>query len=769
MIKNIKENGKTIYTRELDDEQLEVVELDESMLVRAIAGAGKTTIAENKILKLLNNGINGEGIICLAFNKSITEDNRKRIRALSNKFNEANKIIIKTVDAFLRKYVAEPLGLTEDNNPDYIGKLTKKANENRDKFEKILKNIAKNLKIKWLILDEVQDLSDVEERDALFLMMPFIEESEKILVLGDPDQRLYPSCQGKIFQQFKNIRNIDLTRCYRCSENIVDLASKIIGRKMTAVKDTQCKIEFHSSCYRADDFTDDNIIKLILKNSREYKDTAVLEYVSGNFSYGKIKEGSVKLKNKLSQYIAVYDHNKQYGMNITSVRKYKGKEADCIILLFFNPEWSGSNEYLTYESMNKLQDELKILGFSEKAINNKILSLQDSIAKRLLYVGITRARKKLIIISTAKCPESYRSYFTESNISFINTIDWTPSLSTYNNVSLVTSASILARHLTDLTPLVNIKPLYQGDQKYLLSTWSTETTYKKIFTGEIFHSKIFYSLKPNYKLPYIAHSDAFTYKNPDSSLYSTIKSHDIFDPLNRLPPDLLLHLYLEYNNCYRIIDPSNLNASYNNSLIYFFPLKTFYTLQCFYTKHHTERPYFTLAAIKFLSIHPTAEWIFNDWNNGDAFKLYNKLHHPISDISFITHILTFFNKNFDVSSLSIEPLLIDSSPPVSISCSSLSDSSSLSRAQCLVYGRPDIVFKDAIIELKSSFNPSHPHYHWYLHQSAIYSLLSPLPVYVYSFLTDTLYNISISPNNKKFYYQHLYDARIINVNTCKND
>ena len=144
---------KGVPMMDLDSEQMKVVYYPDSSVCIAGPGSGKTRVLTAKAEKLSSEGAD---LICLTFTRSAAQEIRDRIPGIP----------AGTIHSFCHSV----MGWNQDT--EYEGLLTDFLQKGKDKFD-------------WVLVDEVQDLTDVQLQVVLSLV------GDKLFAVGDPYQSIY--------------------------------------------------------------------------------------------------------------------------------------------------------------------------------------------------------------------------------------------------------------------------------------------------------------------------------------------------------------------------------------------------------------------------------------------------------------------------------------------------------------------------------------------------------------------------------------------------
>ena len=186
----------------LDEEQQAVVDNDNSQVVIAGPGSGKTRVLTEKARKIFNSG---ESLLCLTFTRSAAREMQERVPGVPA--------------STIHSYCCGLVGWKD--NWKYQGLLWRTMMM-RDKptFD-------------WILLDEVQDCNPEEIDVAVSLI------GGKIFAVGDPYQSIY-GFQGALgpevisFLQRMGCKRVDLHNNYRSCPEIVDRLNRIYDRGLVS-------------------------------------------------------------------------------------------------------------------------------------------------------------------------------------------------------------------------------------------------------------------------------------------------------------------------------------------------------------------------------------------------------------------------------------------------------------------------------------------------------------------------------------------------------
>lgn len=184
-----------------------------NILCLAAGGSGKTRVLSERVLRLLEEGVNPKSVVCITFTRMAAEEMRKRFG------DRANGMFIGTIHSYANY-------LCTLNNI-FTGTLL--DNQEFDKLiEKALTLPQKRYEqIDHLLVDEFQDVSSLE-----FRFMERIPTKNRFYI-GDNRQGIY-GFKGSSDLYLKNLHDDAnwekhyLTQNYRCAPNIIKFADNLI-------------------------------------------------------------------------------------------------------------------------------------------------------------------------------------------------------------------------------------------------------------------------------------------------------------------------------------------------------------------------------------------------------------------------------------------------------------------------------------------------------------------------------------------------------------
>lgn len=373
-------NNKLI---ELTEEQQKIVfsDINKNILVIACAGSGKTTTTLCRIKYLLDNGISEESIMLTTFTRDASKSMTNKLMDILG-YN-AN-IKVGTIDSISKYYSTTN---TEIKN----------VGEYSNSFFNVIKtrpNIIE--KYKYLFIDEFQDINETQFN----IINEFYKNGTKIFCVGDDAQNIYSFRGSKIeyilnFEKhFENNEIFKLNKNFRSTHEIINFANAIIQNNknqipkiMISGNTNETSIEIYEKkpliTYYPTNYlqinTIINEIKNLLKKGVQEHEICILSPT--NYSLFSFEENLIKndIKNVyLDSKSDIKPIIKYKHVCLCTIHKSKGLEWDYVFIINI----SDSN-------FPKNKDEKDIIE-----------------SRRLCYVAVTRARKKLYLSYTKNNTES---------------------------------------------------------------------------------------------------------------------------------------------------------------------------------------------------------------------------------------------------------------------------------------------------------------------------------------------------------------------------
>ena len=440
----------------LDEEQKRIVESTaKNIIVVAGAGSGKTTVLTQRIRHLIENeGVIPEDIIAITFTNAAADEMRERLSDIK----DVNTMFIGTIHSFAnallrvscpntcytvlsdeeflkaatilcKKYckhltverlmgyieikekarngkaewgeVAEYLSGEEEN--EFLMMMRKDINKNPSSlypesiyswcearniltFDNLIvyakKNLGKQFSFPYLFVDEYQDVGVLENS--------FINElnADHLFLVGDDWQSIY-GFKGANVNIFKRYVKSDdwtiyyLNRNYRSAEGIIKLAETVISDDKEKINKKVVPVVKEEGTIALE--KEEKIVSVLkeIRASKKYKEWFLLARTRKNMNFiydwcemlgipaiffsreGLLKEQERKLLE-------------QNAVKVATIHGVKGLESDNVLLY---------GDFPIYGEMpiSCIDNRQKMLNWYEE--------------RRIMYVGITRARNKIVILS----------------------------------------------------------------------------------------------------------------------------------------------------------------------------------------------------------------------------------------------------------------------------------------------------------------------------------------------------------------------------------
>ena len=253
-----------------------------------------------------------------------------------------------------------------------------------------------NLKYKYIIVDEFQDISDIR----MNLLNSVINSTgAKLLVVGDDYQSIYGFSGSNLESYLKMFKDytakvIYLKNNYRCCKEIINISCKFIMKNKKQIKkDIVANKHVSSPMLIVDDKKLDELLGYLSSNNRDIlilgrNNKDIYKYISADI----IK----KITNK-------YGNNIEY----KTVHSAKGLESDTVIII-------------------NLEDN--ILGFPNKINNPDVIDYffpkeeyEYAEERRLFYVSLTRSKNEVYLLKPNKPSIFYKEIVNDNkkNITYL--------------------------------------------------------------------------------------------------------------------------------------------------------------------------------------------------------------------------------------------------------------------------------------------------------------------------------------------------------------
>lgn len=421
---------------QFDQYQQEIINAKEKfIIVIAGAGTGKTALIKGKIENLIINNINPNEICVLSYTKKAVNELKERINNQNvnictihslayhickqeNDFTIINENYLKTIiEQFLKTqkkyqkipYLKDIIYKIIITNKKIKQKLTKKEEkiinitnqiktiyqEKKQKYNfmdyqdllikatKIIKNSKHILKIKYLLIDEYQDISDLKYELIKTIQ---ISTNSSLLVVGDDAQSIY-SFNGsnlnnfyKFQTDFINAKAYYLKKTYRFSQQLTDITSQIIKKnnnqlKKDLIADKYLKKPIVIKSYFLNKTKQ---LEKIIKKINPSKQILILGRY--NFDINFINKTKSFKFNKTTNKI-IYQKKPIYNITYLTIHSSKGLGFDEVIII--------NNENTKYGFPTKIKENKIFKSDYQKIIEEE---------RRLFYVALTRTKNHTYLL-----------------------------------------------------------------------------------------------------------------------------------------------------------------------------------------------------------------------------------------------------------------------------------------------------------------------------------------------------------------------------------
>lgn len=205
---------------DLSETQLSIINDQQSKNMAVIAGpgSGKTRVLVHKLASLLLlEDVKHEQLLMLTFSRAAATEFRQRLTALIG--NASRYIDIKTFHSFCFDLSGKVGNLTKSN--EIIQHTIEKIKSGEIETNAITKTV--------LVIDEAQDMNEHEY--ALILSLMDKNEEMRVIAVGDDDQAIYEFRQASAeylerFVREQQATKVELIRNYRSKSNLVSFANQ---------------------------------------------------------------------------------------------------------------------------------------------------------------------------------------------------------------------------------------------------------------------------------------------------------------------------------------------------------------------------------------------------------------------------------------------------------------------------------------------------------------------------------------------------------------
>lgn len=428
------------YLNNLNEEQLSIVKNDEflkqkyAMCVIACAGSGKTKTIISKIIYMIKElKCKPEHFFITTFTKNAAGQLKHRLSEYLTE-KEIDLMTIGTFHSIAYKYINKLEITSYELVEDVIDKFL-------HDYYYLLGEIEYRKSHKYIFIDEYQDINDIQH-----LIITRLYESGKLLVtVGDDQQNIYTFRKTNIkyilefTKNYINSHYFYLNRNYRSQKNIIDLANIILDYNknklpkeliaMNNSKMNKIQIRGFKNQHEELEFFVNAIQAKINDKKSDIKLHEIVIMSRNNSSLQKI-ESELAEKKIPTYYLETIQDNKTTRENIQRIK-------DRIILS-------------TIHGTKGLEFPYVFILDLKQGVFPSIMCSDIEEERRLFYVGVTRAEKKLILCYTENKPSQFLSEIVakenSSNILALNIpIPQVPEIVTYDLIDVYSVTSIISK------------------------------------------------------------------------------------------------------------------------------------------------------------------------------------------------------------------------------------------------------------------------------------------------------------------------------------
>jgi len=385
---------KNDFLKKLNEEQLQII-YDNSFLkqksavcIIACAGSGKTTTIIAKIVDMIKNfNCNPSHFFITTFTRNATSEIKSRLKEYLSD-DEILKITIGTFHSIAYKNVNQ-----YSNNKQLIEDHIEKFLYD---YEKLLddKDYKEEQQHKYIFIDEYQDINSIQEK----IIRKLYENALLLVTVGDDQQNIYTFRNTNIkyilefTNNYINSKYYYLTKNYRSQQNIITLANIVLkynenklDKELIAINTDKKKIKILNfpNQYQEINYFVNQIEKKLVTKTIQLHNIAIIS--RNNSTLQKI-ECALTEKNIPTYYLETIQDN-------TIVRENIQKIKNKIILSTIH-----GTKGLEFKNVF-------ILDLKEGVFPSTLSSEEEE--RRLLYVGITRAKNNLILCYTENKPSRF--------------------------------------------------------------------------------------------------------------------------------------------------------------------------------------------------------------------------------------------------------------------------------------------------------------------------------------------------------------------------
>lgn len=366
----------------LNDEQKNAVYTEEPyVFLLAGAGSGKTRVIVERIKYLISKGVRKEDILCITFTKKAALEMEERLIDTSVSVYTFHgycyELLAKNKSIKLFEYNNEFLEndiLKIANYKNSLGKIKKPSTYDRYQtylksrglvdFDDLLIEALDEVKYhtyQYIFVDEFQDTNLLQFK----LLETMLHPNVSFFAVGDPDQSIYGFRGARYelityFLEKYQAKLLKLERNYRSTNAILDVSNRLIKNNINRIKKT----------LKGDKTMD--VKPIIWIGSVESIEVKIVQTIKKHKYFDAVilyrnHYQAVRLKQILKR-------NYLFNVRLMSFHESKGLEFETVF----------------------------IIGVESLPFDKDLMYKNEEEERRLLFVGLTRAKTNLFIVTTRK-------------------------------------------------------------------------------------------------------------------------------------------------------------------------------------------------------------------------------------------------------------------------------------------------------------------------------------------------------------------------------
>ena len=325
--------------------------------------------------------------------------------------------------------------LLKNNSIDFSDMINKSA-----KLLKESKNVSEQIKFKYIIVDEYQDIS--RQRFDLVGALHDVT-SAKIIAVGDDWQSIYAFSGSDItlFTKFSEIMGyaelLKITKTYRNSQEVIDIAGNFIQKNTAQIRKTLKSPKTINDPVII--YTYDAKRKSFGGNANYNLAKAVESAIEQILEYNKTEK-----KDSKKQEILLLGRFGFDGRNLERSGLFEwndfGSKVKCIKYPFLKISFmtAHASKGLGYDNVIIINCKNEIYGFPSKIENDPVLnfvvkrddSFEAAEERRLFYVAMTRTKNRVYFIAPEQNPSEFLLEIKHDYKNVVLKGDWSEEVKT---------------------------------------------------------------------------------------------------------------------------------------------------------------------------------------------------------------------------------------------------------------------------------------------------------------------------------------------------